>query len=299
VVSVSEPERQSRLMAFVRQGGVAFAAGLLLAIAIVFLLELIRRPADAGADADATGLDGYPVVGHLPYSKAVESTAENLLADAALARAGRKLLTNLSAHLGGRVRGVVVVTSPPGSHGKTLVSTVLATLLSHINNNVLLVGTHFAYAGASDSDDGDRRDMVPSRWTFSENAPNNWVRSLWALDRSLWALPAWGDDNGGRLAPARLRRLLTEARGVFDVIVVDTPSNVEPQTLDIITWGADGVLEVISNANGATSVRRSAQEHLQHISAPFVGLVVNRVKNRPALLDSSARRLPSDPDPLR
>jgi capsular polysaccharide biosynthesis protein len=38
VVSVSEPERQSRLMAFVRQGGVAFAAGLLLAIAIVFLL---------------------------------------------------------------------------------------------------------------------------------------------------------------------------------------------------------------------------------------------------------------------
>jgi capsular polysaccharide biosynthesis protein len=290
VVTVAEPEQLSRLMAFVRQGGVAFAAGLFLAITIVFLLELIRRPAGADVSADGVGLDRYPVVGHLPYSEAVESVSSDVLGDLALARASENLVANLATHLGGRVRGIIVVASPPGRHGKTVVSTLMATLLGHTNSHVLLVGTHLQYRSASGNGHGG--GMVPSRWRFNEDAPLNWVTSLWALERGQWVLPAWHDGKGGQIPPMRLSQILNEARDLFDVIIVDTPSNLERQGLDVITWMADGVLEIVSNVGDPASMRMSARAHLQRISAPFIGLVINQTKGRPALTDSSVQAQP-------
>jgi capsular polysaccharide biosynthesis protein len=296
VVTVSQPEEISRLMAFIRQGGVAFGAGLFLAIAIVFLLELLRRPDGTDVAAGEVELDRYPVVGHLPYSEAAQSVSPNVLGDLALAQASENLLANLATQMGGRVRGILIVTSPPGSHGKTVVSTVLATMLSHTNNHVLLVGTHLQYRAAAGNGNGG--GMVPSRWKFTEEGPMSWVTSLWALERGMWVLPAWRDDKGGQLPPMRLSQILNEARDLFDVIIVDTPSGLDRQGLDVITWVADGLLEVVSNVDDAASMRSSVHAHLQRISAPFIGLVINRVKGHAALTDSSVRRPPqvrSDP----
>jgi Mrp family chromosome partitioning ATPase len=284
VVTVNEPVQLSRLSALAKQGGMAFAAGMFLAIVVVFLLELVRRP-------ELAPRLQYPIVGRLPWSEAVESMSSHVLADQELAQAGEALLANLMARLGGSVRGVVVVTSPPGSHGKTVVSTLLATLLSRTNNHVLLVGTHLDYPAVSHSGDGNGHGMVPSRWTFSETAPLSWVTSLWALESQLWALPAWHDEKGTQLAPIRLSQILNEARDLFEVIIVDTPSDLDRHDLDIITWNSDGVLEVMANRNGAASMGKSAQAHVQDIAAPFVGLVINQVKRRPALVAS----LPQEP----
>jgi Mrp family chromosome partitioning ATPase len=291
VVTVSEPVRASRLSAFAKQGGMALAAGTFLAIVVVFLLELARRPEPAPRLQ-------YPILGRLPWSEAVESMPSHVLADRELAQAGEVLLANVMPRLGGSVRGVVVVTSPPGSHGKTVVSTLLATLLSQANNHVLLVGTHLDYPAVSHSGDGNGHGIVPSRWTFSETAPLSWATSLWALESQLWALPAWHDEKGARLAPIRLSQILNEARDLFEVIIVDTPSNLDRHDLDIITWVSDGVLEVMANADGTASMGRSAQAHLQGIAAPFVGLVINQVKRRPDLVASSSQE-PLRPNPHR
>jgi Mrp family chromosome partitioning ATPase/capsular polysaccharide biosynthesis protein len=286
VVTVNEPVQLSRLSALAKQGGMAFAAGMFLAIVVVFLLELVRRP-------ELAPRLQYSIVGRLPWSEAVESMSSHVLADQELAQAGEALLANLMARLGGSVRGVVVVTSPPGSHGKTVVSTLLATLLSRTNNHVLLVGTHLDYPAVSHSGDGNGHGMVPSRWAFSETAPLSWVTSLWALESQLWALPAWHDEKGTQLAPIRLSQILNEARDLFEVIIVDTPSDLDRHDLDIITWNSDGVLEVMANRNGAASMGKSAQAHVQDIAAPFVGLVINQVKRRPALVASSPQE-PTD-----
>jgi capsular polysaccharide biosynthesis protein len=297
VVTVSDPEKLSRLTAFVRQGGVAFGAGLFLAIAIVFLLELLRRPDSTEAAAGEVELDRYPVVGHLPYSEAVQSVSPNLLGDLALAQASEDLLANVATQMGGRVRGILIVASPPGSHGKTVLSTVLATMLGHTNNHVLLVGTHLHYRSASGN--GNEGGMVPSRWRFNEDGPMSWVTSLWALERDMWVLPAWHDHKGGQLSPIRLSQILNEARDLFDVIIVDTPSGLDRQGLDVLTWVADGLLEVVSNGGDAASMRSSVQAHLQRISAPFIGLVINRVKGQPMLTDSSVQAPPVRPDSSR
>jgi capsular polysaccharide biosynthesis protein len=287
VVTVSDPEKLSRLMALVRQGGVAFGAGLFLAIAMVFLLELLRRPHSTEVAAGTVELDRYPVVGQLPYSKAVQSVSPNVLGDLALAQASENLLANVATQIGGRVRGILIVTSPPGSHGKTVLSNVLATMLGHTNNHVLLVGTHLHYRSTSGNGNGNGGGMVPSRRINEDDGPMSWVTSLWALERGMWVLPAWHDHKGDQISPMRLSQILKEARDLFDIIIVDTPPNLDRQGLDVITWVADGVLEVVSNVGGAASMRQSVQAHLQRISAPFIGLVINRVKGQPALTDSS------------
>jgi capsular polysaccharide biosynthesis protein/cellulose biosynthesis protein BcsQ len=299
VVTVSEPEQLSRLSALIRQGGAAFAAGLFLAIGLVVLLELIRRPSGPRTDVGEIQPARLPVVGQLPFSNAVESRSSNVLADRTLALASEDLVANITRRLGGRAHGVLIVTSPPGRHGKTVVSTLLATLLGPAGNHVLLVGTRLDYPAVSSSGNGNGHGMVPSGRTFTENAPNSWVTSLWALERGLWVLPAWHDHKGGQLPPTRLSEILNQARDLFDLIIVDTPSSFDRHGLDSISWVADGILEVVSNADGAASMRKAVQMHLQDISAPFVGLVINRVRRRPALVDSTAQvpELPIRSDP--
>jgi len=297
VVSVSDPERLSRLAALTRQGGVAFAAGLFLAIAVVILLEVVRRPAVA---AEPTA-EPYSIVGELPWSQALESGSAKMLADETLVRAGDDLLLKVSAQLGGRVRGVIIVTSPPGRHGKTVVSTMLSSLLGHAGNDVLLVGTHRDYAldvGGSGGDNG--HDPTRRVSTVGDDGALSWVTGLWALENGQWSLPAWQDRKGGFLPAVRLAEILNEARDIFDVVIVDVPSSyVGREVLGTLTWVADGVLLVVSNFDGPASIRRSVQALLDDRLAPFVGVVLNRVRSSPTLAESSARELPPRPERSR
>jgi capsular polysaccharide biosynthesis protein len=293
VVSVSDPEQLSRLAAFARQGGVAFAAGLFLAIAIVFLLEVVRRPSAAAEPA----VDRYPIVGQLPWSEVLESGSSKVLADQALVRAGDDLLLKVAAELGGRVHGVIVVTSPPGRHGKTVVSTMLSTLLGRTGNHVLLVGTHRDYpVDARGPGDGNGRDLTRSLWTVGDDAAQSWMTGLWALENGQWSLPAWQDRKGGMVPAVRLVDILNEARDLFDTVIVDVPSYLRGELLGTLTWVADGVLVVVSNIDGPAAMRRSAQAPLHGLSAPFVGVVLNRVKGSPAAVTSSVHELPPRPD---
>jgi Mrp family chromosome partitioning ATPase len=288
VVSVSDPQQLSRLAALIRQGGVAFAAGLFLAIAVVVLLEVARRPSAAAPEADR-----YPVVGQLPWSRAVQAGSATVLADQRLVRAGDDLLLKVAAELGGRARGVIIVTSPPGRHGKTVVSTMLSTLLGRTGSDVLLVGTHRDYPlDLRAPGGGNGHDLNRRLWTLGEDAAQSWLTALWTLEHGQWSLPVWHDRKGGQLPAVRLTEILSEARDLFDVVIVDVPSYLGREALGTLTWAADGVLVVVSNIDGATSMPRSLQALLPGLSAPFVGVVLNRVRGAPALVESSAQELP-------
>jgi Chain length determinant protein len=280
VVSVSDPKRLSGLAALIRQGGVAFAAGLFLAIAVVILLEVVRRPSAAAEPA----AEPYSIVGQLPWSQALESGSATMLADETLVRAGDDLLLKVSAQLGGRVRGVIIVTSAPGRHGKTVVSTMLSTLLGHTGNDVLLVGTHRDYPlDVLGSGGGNGHGLTRRPWMAGDDAALSWVAGLWALENGQWSLPAWQDRKGGFLPAVRLAEILNEARDMFDVVIVDLPSSyLGREVLGALTWVADGVLVVVSNFDGPTSIRRSVQTFLDGRLAPFVGVVLNQVRSSPA-----------------
>jgi Mrp family chromosome partitioning ATPase/capsular polysaccharide biosynthesis protein len=290
VVSVSDPEQLSRLAALVRQGGVAFGAGLFLAIALVVLLEILRRPSAAAAPAG----DRFSIVGQIPWSRALQAGSATVLADQRLVRAGDDLLLKVAAGLGGRVRGVIIVTSPPGRHGKTVVSTMLSTLLGRTGSDVLLVGTHRDYPlDVRAPGGGNGHDLNRKLWTLGEDATQSWLTALWTLEHGQWSLPLWHDRKGGQLPAVRLTEILSEARDLFDVVIVDVPSYLGREALGTLTWVADGVLVVVSNLDGAASMPKSLQALLPGLSAPFVGVVLNRVRGgAPALVESSAQELP-------
>jgi Mrp family chromosome partitioning ATPase/capsular polysaccharide biosynthesis protein len=289
VVSVSDPQQLSQLAALARQGGVAFAAGLFLAIAVVLLLEVVRRQPAAGVPE----ADRYSIVGQLPWSRALQAGSATVLADQRLVRAGDDLLLKVAAELGGRVRGVIIVTSPPGRHGKTVVSTMLSTLLGRTGSDVLLVGTHRDYPlDLRAPGGGNGHDLNRRLWTLGEDAAQSWLTALWTLEHGQWSLPVWQDRKGGQLPAVRLTEILSEARDLFDVVIVDVPSYVGREALGTLTWVADGVLVVVSNVDGDASMPRSLHALLPGLSAPFVGVVLNRVRGAPALVESSAQELP-------
>jgi hypothetical protein len=123
-------------------------------------------------------------------------------------------------------------------------------------------------------------DLTRRPWTAGDDAARSWVAGLWALESGQWSLPAWQDRKGGFLPAVRLAEILNEAREMFDVVIVDVPSSYLGRgVLGTLTWVADGVLVVVSNLDGPASIRRSVQALLDDRLAPFVGVVLNRVRS--------------------
>jgi capsular polysaccharide biosynthesis protein/MinD-like ATPase involved in chromosome partitioning or flagellar assembly len=276
----------------------ALFVGLLLGVGLATVVNRAPRPgvhADPGLQrTGAPSLGGYPVVGRLPWSEQLESAASNALADVAVAEAAEMLRLNVAYELGGRADGVIFVTSPPGSHGKTVVATILSTVLVRHGNRVLLVGTHpdEAWMSRDPRSGGGLDDLLYRHPGPDETAEDAWISELMVLEEGLWVLPGWRADRAAAVPAGRLAAVLNRARELFDTIVVDGPSSLGNGVVRTLTWLADGVLIVISNPGGKTPLRASLRALLGEPPAPFVGVVVNQIRNTRAIVEWQARQLP-------
>jgi polysaccharide biosynthesis transport protein len=78
-----------------------------------------------------------------------------------------------------------------------------------------------------------------------------------------------------RLSPAALRRLLDQARALFDVILVDTGSVLGSLEASHVAVESDGVVMVVTRGE-SQKVAAQALDHLRSIGARVAGLVFNR-----------------------
>jgi Mrp family chromosome partitioning ATPase len=95
------------------------------------------------------------------------------------------------------------------------------------------------------------------------------------------------NGHSGYLSPAAFRRLLDQARGSFDMVLIDTGPILGSIEATVATAAADGTVLVVSRGGFAGEVRRAASE-LDASGANVLGVIFNRAKTGDILFSGSS-----------
>ena len=244
---------------------------------------------------------GVPVVSDLPWSRTLRTSVADALADPPIDKAVTELTANLTYALGGTLGGTVVVTSPNLHQVRTTVARLLAAALQRAGTRVLRVDGHEDHSDIlrARKDQGENHpDASPEQGGYDESGLN-WVKDLWVSKDGTRALPTAHGAVAVALIEGREAEILSEARKLFDVTIVDAPPMLEEDddarasvTRTLLPL-SDAVLCVISPESTVASLYRSLDE-LRGAPGPFVGVVLNQVRKASGG-SSKVRRLRSRP----
>jgi len=111
------------------------------------------------------------------------------------------------------------------------------------------------------------RDHRPLR-EFSRRA---WGGNLWLITAG-----NSGTEPNGALNPASLRKRLTELRGEFDHILIDTPPASSYPDAVLLGQLTDGIILVVGSHTTRREPARIAKESFQAAKIPMLGAVLNK-----------------------
>jgi succinoglycan biosynthesis transport protein ExoP len=251
------------------------AIGALLALLAGVGAALVRERLDQGLsiDGSTTELFGLPVIGRLPRGgyRADEGTA--------LAEASRLLLANLSfANLGERPKTIALV-SASEQEGKSTCSVSIGRAGAELGLEVLVAEADL------------RRPSLASKLELAPRGRGRGFASalvqpelpledqtIQVPGSTLEVLPAGAipPNPAALLASDRLAAFDERVRGVFDLVVYDTPPFSAGADASLLAARVEGVVLVVD----AHSTRRApvvqAVEQLRRVRANVLGIVINR-----------------------
>jgi capsular exopolysaccharide synthesis family protein len=259
--------------------GLGAAVGLLLAGAIVFLIEYLD---DTVRSADqAVEVLGLPVIGYiaeLEHDQDKAYVSENPRSP--VAEAFRTLRTNLEfASVDRPLRTLLVVSAHPGE-GKTTVATNLAITIAQGGKSVLLI-------------DADMRrprvhhhlgltNRVGLSNLFRDSLSIKDVANHWQ-DGNLYVITSGGvpPNPADLLASERMGAILESAGKEFDMVIVDAPPFLVADA-SILASRADGVVLVIRPGKTPLDAALTTLDQMKRAGANILGIVLNRIpRNRP------------------
>lgn len=264
------PSEPDPVAAIVLGSLVGLALGLVLAFARDRLDDGIRDAADATASADATVLGEVPEFAQDRGVVMLEETHGPAV------EAFRGMQTNLRFVAGTSPFRSIVVTSPQPGDGKSIVAANLAVALAQGGRRVLLVDAdlrrpmlHTLF--------GQPRGQGLSTVLTGEMAIEDVLVDVG--ERHLRLLPA-GDsppNPSGLLGSDGMNRLLKEAQGVADVVIIDAPPVLAVADPIELSGRAEATLLVVQRGATGRRALRTVATRIRRFGGNLVGLVVNRV----------------------
>jgi succinoglycan biosynthesis transport protein ExoP len=237
-----------------------------------------RRVAIVASDS-ADGVRGSRALVRSREGGSRATYAENSLFG--FAESYARLVTNLGFAGHSQPIRVLLVTSPLPGDGKTTVATNLALTLAREGKRVLLVdadlrgGRIAAMLGLSAT--SGLSETLARQVDFSN------ALSRVAIGGNELHVLARGKglgDPASLLATDAPRDLIDRARGLYDMVIVDTPPVNSVADAPLLTRHCDGVLLVARAGVTARDALVFAMEQLRIVRAPVVGAVLNDVDLR-------------------
>jgi polysaccharide biosynthesis transport protein len=248
---------------------IALAVGLLLGIALAYVLDAIERRAAGG---NVAGLLGLPVVARIPEF-AVKNPPMIPTVQAMTVEAFLHLCVALHHTNKRRMRTLAVLSARRGE-GKSTVALNLAKSLSTLNPGVLLI-------------DADLRQPTLHEKTGLPNTAglSNVLEGSMSMPEAIQHLaPGLDVLTSGPDSPAPVRLLnsqfevmLSKARMAYATVVVDTPALSAVSDALVIASHADASLLVVAPGGTSESDARKAAEQLKLFGIDNVlGIVLNK-----------------------
>ena len=256
----------------------ALMAGLIIATAVVVLLEYLDNTVKA--NADFLELTGGPLLAAINMVQKITPGRKQLFMldqpKGGAAESIRLLRTNIEFASATREIATIGISSPNPSEGKSTVAANLAVTLAQAGFMTALI-------------DADLRR--PTQHRLFETGSERGLSTLLTIGDRPWSwaaretmVPNLTLIPAGPLPPnpadllslERLRQILTEMRTTFDVIVIDTPPIHAVSDPLIIAAHVDGMIIVAKSGKTRTDALKRAAETLHGGAIRVIGVVVNQ-----------------------
>jgi len=255
-------------MAFVGLvGGGALPIGLLL---LIGLLDHRYRFSEE-ATTDMSGITLLGILPNLPDRLTDPDQA------ATAAHCVHQIRTMLQINGGGEEQQVYCVTSASPGDGKTSLTLALALSYAASGSRTLLIDCDLVGAGLT-----ARLDMAGPEGVLEAMTNRSlleYIRQTDIADLAMLPVGSAQAHHAGLFSPAALRRLVTEAKKHFEVVLIDTGPILGSIEATPVCAACDAVILTVSRGQQRPLVEKALQ-HLMSIGARLAGVVFNRAQTR-------------------
>ncbi len=264
-VSATDKRKQMAFVGFV--GGGALPLALML---LIGMLDSRYRYSEE-ASMDMSGVTLLGILPNLPDRLTDPDQA------ATAAHCVHQIRTMLQINSGGEDQQVYSVTSASPGDGKTSLTLALALSFAASGSRTLLIDCDLVGAGLTARLDMGGPEGVLEAMT--NRSLLEYIRQTDIADLAMLPVGSAQAHHAGLFSPAALRRLVTEAKKHFEVVLIDTGPILGSIEATPVCAASDAVILTVSRGQQRPIVEKALQ-HLLSIGARFAGVVFNRAQTR-------------------
>jgi len=260
---------------------IAFAAGLLVAVGIAFLLDYLDQ--SVKDDEQLLTRLGLVSLGHIAFAPAGTGKRAELTAmdgRAPAAEAYKALRTSLLFSTIDRELKTVVITSSAPGEGKSRTASNLAFVLAEAGHKTLLVDADFRRP-SQHRNFGRIQNLGLSNLilqdidedaaiTMVEGVPNLWLLTSGPTPPNPSEL----------LGSGRMKELMTRLKSSFTYVILDTPPVNAVTDSSILAASASATILVVEQGSTTLPALGHAKQMLDRVGANTIGVVMNKVHLR-------------------
>jgi capsular exopolysaccharide synthesis family protein len=168
---------------------------------------------------------------------------------------------------------VIAITSASAGDGKTSLTLALGLSYAACGARTLLIDCDLLAAGLTHRLNVNSTDGVLE--AVANRALLEFVRTTDIADVAILPVGTTHAHHASTLSPVALRRLLSEARKHFDIVIVDTGPILGSIEASLVCAAADRTILTVARNQQRPLVEKSI-EHLQSIGSNLAGVVFNR-----------------------
>jgi capsular exopolysaccharide synthesis family protein len=258
---------------------IAFAAGLLLAVGVAYLLDYLDQ--SIKSDEELTERLGLIAIGHVAFAPAAKGRRAELLAldsRSPASEAYKALRTSLLFSTIDQEFKTLVITSAGPGEGKSRTAANLAVVLAGAGHKTLLIDADFRRPSQHKIFSRVRNiglsnlilhDVAESEAIVAvEQVPNLWLAGTGPIPPNPSEL----------LGSGRMRELTARLRTAFTYVIIDTPPVNAVTDAAILASVANLTILVVEQGRTTFPALGHAKQMLDRVGANTIGVVMNKVR---------------------
>jgi capsular exopolysaccharide synthesis family protein len=252
--------------------GLGFGFGGLIPLGLMLLYGLTENRFRFSDDASAADLAGVTLLGILPNLPDRLSDPQQA---GIAAHCVHQIRTMLQISRSNDEPQVIAITSAASGDGKTSLTLALGLSYAACGARTLLIDCDLIAAGLTHRLNVNSTDGILE--AVANRALLEYVRTTDIADVAILPVGTTHAHHASTLSPVALRRLLSEAKKHFDLIIVDTGPILGSIEASLVCAAADRTILAVARNQQRPLVEKSIA-HLQAIGAQLAGVVFNRAQ---------------------
>jgi non-specific protein-tyrosine kinase len=258
---------------------IAFAAGLLVALGIAFLLEYLDQ--SIKSDDELVGRLGLIPLGHIAYVSTSKTKRGELVAldtQSPSAEAYKALRTSILFATVEQQLKAIVITSPELGEGKSRTAANLAISLAQAGYNTLLIDADFRRPSQHRLF-GRVRNIGLSNLIIHDANEADAIQRIDAVPNlSLLASGPTPPNPSELLGSAPMRELMSKLWHQYTYVIIDTPPVNAVTDASVLAAQANATIVVVEQGRTTMPALKHTRESLDRVNAHVIGAVLNKVR---------------------